>query len=184
MSDGFKSNKSYQLQLSLLALALESIFIIETAKGSPTAISRQDERFLGSQELQYLSLSKGDQTSLCFQNSCQQELPAQQGLLPATALLAPSTNVIAQSALRCRLLITASAMCDMLQQCKARIGPTANGRHHKKQCHAPLPIALLLPFIIEEQTVLKSKKEHGGEWGVTVRDIVRILTGSFPFSKY
>ena len=117
--------------------------------------------------------------------SHQQKLPTwQQGLLPATALLAPSTNVIAQSAPRCRLLITASAMCDMLQQCKARIGPTANGRHHKKQCHAPLPIALLLPFIIEEQTVLKSKKEHGGEWGVTVRDIVRILTGSFPFSKY
>jgi len=43
MSDGFKSNKFYQLQL---ALALSSICILETAKGSPAGISSKARDFL------------------------------------------------------------------------------------------------------------------------------------------
>ena len=121
MFGGFKSNKRQRLQCVL------------AFRGSPLEISIKI--FVGSQK--------------CCQ--LPEELPTtrRQGLLPATAPLAAASNVIAQNAPRWRLLI--AALIHNPLQCEVSIGPSDNGRHHKKQCHAP---ALLLPFITE-QAVLK-----------------------------
>ena len=121
MFGGFKSNKRQRLQC------------VWAFRGSPLEISIKI--FLGSQK--YCQLPE--------------ELPTtrRQGLLPATAPLAAASNVIAQNAPRWRLLI--AALIHNPLQCEVSIGPSDNGRHHKKQCHAP---ALLLPFITE-QAVLK-----------------------------